>query len=134
MGEDEGNGDGTGGRDSEADGMEVRRVSTVVWRPLQLSWEGVDDAEQEGHLSNSGWLSERRHGGVVHGEEAEGVARVENNGFVGEICGKDLEFFCEGRVYRAKMKKVGMGIERGKVALVLWKEINGEAKIDGGGR
>ena len=32
LGEDEGNGDRTGGRDSEADGMEMRRVSTVVWR------------------------------------------------------------------------------------------------------
>jgi len=32
LGEEEGNGDGTGGRESEADGMEVRRVSTVVWR------------------------------------------------------------------------------------------------------
>jgi len=89
---------------------------------------------RKGMASDSAWLSEWRHGGVVHGEEAEGVARVENNGFVSEIRGKDLEFFCEGRVYRAKMKKVGMGIERGKVALVLWKEINGEAKIDGGGR
>jgi len=32
LGEEEGNGDGTGGRESEVDGMEVRRVSTVVWR------------------------------------------------------------------------------------------------------
>ena len=32
LGEEEGNGDRTGGRESEADGKEVRRVSTVVWR------------------------------------------------------------------------------------------------------
>jgi len=45
---------------------------------------------RKGTASDSGWLSEWRHGGNVHGEEAKGVARVEDNGFVGEICGKDL--------------------------------------------
>jgi len=45
---------------------------------------------RNGTASDSGWLSEWRHGCDVHGEKAEGVARVEDNGFVGEIRGKDL--------------------------------------------
>jgi len=52
--------------------------------------EGLTMMSRKGTASDSGWLSEWRHGGNVHGEEAKGVARVEDNGFVGEICGKDL--------------------------------------------
>ena len=58
--------------------------------------------------SDSRWLSEWRHGCGAHGEEAESVARVESNWFVSEVRGKDLEFFCEGRIDRAKMEKVCM--------------------------
>ena len=58
--------------------------------------------------SDSRWLSEGRHGCGAHGEEAESVARVESNGFVCEVGGKNLEFFREGRIDRAKMEKVCM--------------------------
>ena len=74
--------------------------------------------------SDSRWLSEWRHGCGAHGER---------NRFVSEVRGKDLEFFCEGRIDRAKMEKVCM-VEGSKLALELWKESNGEAKVDGGGR
>ena len=63
---------------------------------------------RKGTASDSGWLSEWRHGSGVHGEDAKSVARVESNWFVSEVRGKDLEFFCEGRVDRAKMEKVCM--------------------------